>query len=81
MEHNVGSFQLKYKGAPLLVEKLELGGQKVFKVLFPENPVPLLLTRARKSPGTFFWTSLPEGRQKEAEEIGILIEAYYNSFA
>ena len=72
---------IHYRTEALKVEKLHLGGSMVFKVLFPGNPVPLLLTRAQRSGPRFFWTSLPEGRQKEAEEIGVLIENYYNSFA
>ena len=37
---------------------------------------PLVLTRATGQDSDRFWTSIPQGRQKEAEEIGPLIGEY-----
>ncbi|MDE3214121.1 MAG: hypothetical protein KGM98_12875 [Bacteroidota bacterium] len=81
MESDTDFFRIKYLSGTLQVERLHFGGNRVFKVLYPGNPVPLLITQAMKSGRTAFWTSIPEGRQQEAEEIGALIENYYNSFA
>jgi hypothetical protein len=71
-------FNIIYKDAEIEVEWLSISGRSVFKV--PDNQKqPLFITRATHENGKKFWTSVPEGRQTEAEAIGPLIEAYYRS--
>jgi hypothetical protein len=71
-------FSIFYKETELEVEWLSVNGVSVFRVPVV-NQQPLLITRATKENGKKFWTSIPEGRQAEAELIGPLIEAWYRS--
>ncbi|OJU26831.1 MAG: hypothetical protein BGN92_07035 [Sphingobacteriales bacterium 41-5] len=72
-------FQIDYKGSILKVEKHFVSNRNIFRVLFPNNQRPLLLVRAVRDNGSFFWTSVPEGRQSEAEIIGKLIQEYQSA--
>jgi len=56
-----------------------VGGQAFFRISSPGKEPPLTILRAVNFNGAKFWTSLPEGRQKLAEEIGILIEQFYRA--
>lgn len=47
-----------------------------FRVTFSSNREPIVIARAKGRDAPFFWTSIPEGRQKEAEGVGTLIEDY-----
>lgn len=71
-------FEVVHNGKVLQVESVMAGNTTLFRVGLAETPV-LMITRATKENGKKFWTSLPEGRQAEAEAIGPLIEAWYNS--
>lgn len=72
-------FELEYKGSKIMVRKHVVAGQVVYRVQFPDRRQPLVLHRALDANASRFWTSLPEGRQREAEEIGNLISAYFKS--
>lgn len=74
-------FELNYKGNSIKVQEHTVTGQTVFRVVFPDSRKPLVLTRAMRINYTDFWTSVPEGRQKEAEEIGALISEHLNTKA
>ena len=71
-------FNIEYKGSGLFVQVLDIGTQRIYKVTFPSGS-PLLLTRAKNADGVYFWTSVPEGKQQQAEEIGSLIEPILKS--
>jgi hypothetical protein len=71
-------FTIIYNEAELQVEWLSINGVSIFRVPV-NNQSPLFVTRADKENGKKFWTSVPEGRQAEAEAIGPLIEAWYRS--
>lgn len=66
-------FSLDFKGTTLKVRKLYVANQVIFHVEFSEVKPPLVLTRATDHNQNRFWTSIPQGRQKEAEDIGPLI--------
>ncbi len=72
-------FELDYKGDKLKVQEHTISGTTVFRIAFPDSRKPLMVTSATRSNYTDFWTSIPEGRQKEAEEIGALISEYLNT--
>ena len=74
------NFVLEFKKEEINVQRLSIGGQTLFKVNFPDNRKPLIVTRALHANAYRFWTSIPEGRQQEAEEIGALITEYFKSF-
>jgi hypothetical protein len=50
-----------------------------FHVTFSSSREPLVVARATGREGNLFWTSIPEGRQKEAEGVGMLIEDYLSN--
>jgi len=68
-------FELDYKNERVRVERRLFANQVIYRVLFSNKSTPLALTRTTDNVRKF-WTSVPEGRQKEAEEIGLLIEAF-----
>ena len=72
-------FNLDYKDQNLKTERFDVGAQTFFRISFPGKEPPLTILRAVNFNGAKFWTSMPEGRQKLAEEIGVLIEQYYRS--
>jgi hypothetical protein len=72
----VQSFELEYKASRIQIHRHSINGQTIFRVIFPDNRKTLVITRPSNSDGARFWTSIPEGRQREAEEIGPLIAAY-----
>ena len=73
------NFELEPNGVKMWVEGLNLPGYTAFRVSFSSARLPIVVARATKDDGGKFWTSIPEGRQKEAEGIGKLIEEYHNS--
>ena len=70
------NFTIQYKEQSLSVERMELAQMVIYRVSFPGKTAPLFVTRAMKDTDEKFWTSVPEGRQKEAEAIGQLIGEY-----
>ena len=73
------TFVLNFNDGKINVQKHSVGGQTIFKVDFSDKRKPLVLTRAMHANTNRFWTSIPEGRQKEAEEVGKLISEYYKT--
>ena len=71
-------FNIAYQGQQLDVQILDVGGQRIYKVNFLSGAT-LLMTRAKNADGVYFWTSVPEGKQRQAEEIGSLIEPILKS--
>lgn len=69
-------FQIKYGELIVDVTEHYIKEQRVFRLLFSDNRKPLVITVA-ESHGKRFWTSIPQGRQKEAEQIGREIALYY----
>ena len=73
------NFELVLNGVKMNVQKLSLPGYTAFRVSFSSARQSLVVARATNSNAARFWTSIPEGRQKEAEGVGKLIEEYYSS--
>jgi hypothetical protein len=74
------NFELNYTDGTVRVQRHSIGAQVIFRVTFSNKRAPLVITRAAHSFADKFWTSIPEGRQKEAEEVGALISEYFKSF-
>ena len=71
-------FTLLYAGNKLSVKPVKAGGTYVFVIRFKDDAAqPLTITRASGMDKPKFWTSIPEGRQKEAEAIGPLVTQHY----
>ncbi len=78
MDDKANFFELDFKGGKIRVQRHTLAGtQTVYQVVFSDGRKPLVLTRATHANALHFWTSLPEGRQEEAQQIGPLIEEHY----
>ncbi|SFA41473.1 hypothetical protein SAMN04488511_102329 [Pedobacter suwonensis] len=69
-------FKLEVGGKTLRIAEYELEGKRVFHVNFGPGGSPLVIAIAIGSNNKRFWTSIPEGRQKEATDIGRLIAEY-----
>jgi hypothetical protein len=72
------NFEVIYNEKVLPVERVIVGNTTLFRVGLI-GKFTLVITRATKENGKKFWTSVPEGRQHEAEIIGPLIESYYRA--
>ena len=69
-------FELAYNLALIKVEKIDMPGLEVYKIEF-SNEVPALTARCITKPGgEKIWSSVPEGCDDLAEEIGKLIEEH-----
>jgi len=79
MEINNEIFYLDHETGRLKVETINLPGQVLFRVNFPDSNPPVIICRATDINQSKFWTSIPEGRQKFALEIGPLIEIYFRA--
>lgn len=73
------TFTITFQSAVLHVQEHFLAGATIFHIRFPDQRRPLVITRATDDARKHWWTSIPEGRQKEAQEIGPLIEAHIKS--
>ena len=72
MDNQNEIFELEYKTIKIKVQEILLANQQVFRVAFSDNRNPMAVVRTTNG-SSHFWTSVPEGRQREAEEIGDLI--------
>lgn len=73
-------FQVQYEGVTVSVSEHSVSGTRIFHLVFSDNRKALNITVAEKRPtGEKFWTSVPEGRQTEAEQIGKLIANFIRS--
>jgi len=70
-------FQLQLNGVTITVKPLALSGYRAFEVSFSSSRKPLIVARTKDFDKNIFYTSIPQGRQKEAEGVGKLIEEYY----
>ena len=80
MEKNENNFTLNFHDGTIDVHRHAIGNQVIFRVTFSNKRAPLVVTRALHANAYRFWTSIPEGRQNEAEEVGALISEYFKSF-
>ena len=71
-------FDINYKGQTINVQVVDINGQRIYRIQLPSS-APMLLTRAKNADGVYFWTSVPEGKQKLAVELGSLIEPLLKS--
>lgn len=75
-KQNVG-FTVVMDGMDLKISEHEISNSRIFYVLFPDNRKPLSITKALPDSKRMFWTSVPQGRQVEAEKVGLLIDQYF----
>lgn len=71
-------FEIILRGQRVGVAEHYIGKNQIFRAVFADGKQPLVLTKTKSYEPGKFWTSIPEGRQKEAEEIGNLITEHFN---
>lgn len=72
-------FELELNGVKMQVHELDLPKFAAFRVVFSSKRQPLVVARTKDANKKTFWTSIPEGRQKEAAGVGKLIEEYFKN--
>jgi hypothetical protein len=71
-------FEIDVEGKTVRVSEHYIGERRVFHVDLPLRGKPLILT-VTEGPKGRFWTSIPEGRQADAEKVGPLIAWYFKN--
>lgn len=66
-------FYLELDGRNIRISEHELGSKRVFHVDFKGWKKPLVIAVGLGLRDQKFWTSIPQGRQAEAEQVGKLI--------
>jgi hypothetical protein len=75
----IHEFKLECNEIHFKIEILLIAQSILCGVKFDSSRAPLFVTKARDINGKEFWTSIPQGRQSEAESISKLIEGYLHS--
>ena len=70
------SFTFEAHGVSLTCERVDLPRVVAYRIVFSSKRDPIVITQAKSPDNSKFWTSIPEGRQKEAEGVGRLIDEY-----
>jgi len=72
MQKHGDTFSITYNGQEINVQPYTYQNRDLFAVGLSQKQ--LIITKSEKLNGTEFWTSMPQGEQKLAEEIGKLID-------
>ncbi|PUV24376.1 hypothetical protein [Sphingobacterium athyrii] len=62
-------FEIEIEGLKIAIVEHTLKDQQVYRLVFDDNRSPLVITSAKTWNGEV-WTSIPQGRQSEAELFG-----------
>ena len=74
------AFAIELNGQIVRVTDHTIRSARVFHLVFPNRKAPLNITIAENADGEKFWTSVPEGRQDEAELAGKAVAAYLREY-
>lgn len=77
MEIDSKPFRLNFSGIEIQVQRHSIAGSFVYHIVFSDKRPALVITRSKNDTTEKWWTSIPEGRQKEAEGVGKMIEEYF----
>lgn len=77
MNPDSNRFEIICREEKLIVQRHPIGSETIFRITFSDSRPALVITLAAQENTYRFWTSIPEGRQREAEEIGTLLEEFY----
>ena len=69
-------FEIEYEGLLANVSEHDVEDTRVFHITFSDKRKPLVITVADGPGNKKWWTSVPQGRQTEAEQVGKLIATY-----
>jgi len=68
------SFDIQLHDIGMKVTPMQIGNDEVYRIEFSDNRPPLVVAEVNATRP--FWTSLPRGRQIEADYFGKRIEEY-----
>ena len=74
------TFEVELNGQVVRVSDHTIKSARVYHIVYPNSKTPLNITIAEDADGLKFWTSLPEGRQEEAEFAGKVIATYIREY-
>jgi len=74
------TFEVELNGQIVRVSNHTIKSARVYHIVYPNSQLPLNITVAEDADGVKFWTSLPEGRQEEAEFAGKIIATYLREY-
>jgi len=74
------AFDIELNGQIAHVTSHTIKSARVFHLVYHNSRPPLNITIAETADGEKFWTSVPEGRQEEAEIAGKVIAAYIREY-
>lgn len=69
-------FSFETHGVVITCQRIEIGKNVAYHVSFSSQRQPIIITKAKFVDSDDEWTSIPEGRQKEAQGVGQLINDY-----
>ena len=69
-------FSIDAYGVIITCQRLDIPKHVAYYVKFSSARKPITVARAKFVDSDVRWTSIPEGRQKEAEGVGKLIDQY-----
>lgn len=78
MKIGLEKFKLALNGVIMDVQELDLPKYTAFRVVFSSSRSPIVMSVYNDADGNRLWTSIPEGRKKEAEGLGKLIDEYFD---
>lgn len=73
-------FDVELNSQTVRVSAHTIKSARVFHIVYPDRKPDLNITIAEDTDGLKFWTSIPEGRQEEAEFAGKVIAAYIRNY-
>ncbi|RKE47108.1 hypothetical protein [Sphingobacterium detergens] len=68
-------FEVEVDGVKIIVTEHTVQDQQVYRLIFNDKRPPLVITRVSTWQGAM-WTSVPQGRQPEAETFGQIVALY-----
>ena len=73
-----GAYETSFRDGKIKFQRHTIGGYTtVYRITFSDERPPLVITRAAGKEIGKHWTSIPEGRFEEAEEMRLIIEDYF----
>ena len=73
-------FNVELNGQTVQVSSHTIKSARLFHIVYQGATPALNITIAENTDGIKFWTSVPEGRQEEAELAGKVIAAYIREY-
>jgi hypothetical protein len=77
MAFQADDFEIELDGMILAVKVHTIANRTVFQIDYPDGRKPLMAMRMITFEGKKMWTSVPEGRLQEAQDVGVKIVEHF----